>query len=394
MVSCKSFWYALAFIIAMPLSGMSSLRWAALGTTLVAGYKGHQMMRTEQHFEPTVNNLQILLLSHAPDASLQNASRVSEIIKKVQSGTIAEGDLLKINRAQDPSVHVISKDIAVKPPVSDLFLYSRGNSDQIFTRNIDAMIGSNSIPRLGGGVLEAYKNIKERIINGPCVIFDQPDMRGTLSFGQENEKQCLKVVYEETLRKNPDAKINYVAVCRGGSLGLDFATENPKNLKTLTLESPLISFKAATHNIGKTYLMGIPGAGPFMYNFFRYFFPAYKPEADNLLERIDKIPRDLPIFIGHLRSDDVVSDDIIHKVLQRLKDHRHVYLFVINDTTKKLFHGQMNDTHEYAQGVNAFYKAYGCTHDTQCAQEGQAFLEIARRNAQCNPAQWVMIDHK
>lgn len=364
----------------------------AMGAAALLAYKGHKFMRTTQTFIPTANNMNILLLTPQNDEEMAGkGKRVAAVIKDIEKNDVKDGDLLCINRKLHPDTWVISKNISANDH-DDLFIYSRGNSDRTFPV-LDNLIGSNGTPRNGGGLLEAYKYIKEKIINGACVTFDYPDKRGTLSFGQENEKAYLRTVYNEVVKNNPDKKINYVAFCRGGSVGLDFATENPKNLSTLTLESPLISFNVATHFIGTSYLFSIPGAGSLVYNLFRYIFPAYKPEQDNLLERIDKIPKDLPILIGHLKSDAVVSDDVIHRVLQKLKDHEHVYLIVVNDTTKKLFHGHLNSTKPFVQTSNAFLAAYQQTHDKELAQEGKSLLAIARLNAQRKPDEWVMMEY-
>ena len=391
--------FLVLFFIQMILGTASSVQAIPTGQKVIAAsamaliaYKAHQIMRTVQPFSPSLNNLNILLLAPKTDAqTTKTPVRVSKMIKDIEKNNVQEGDLLCINRKQNPDTWVVSKNIAVENQ-DNIFMYSRGNSDRT-TPTLDNIIGSNGTPRIGGGLLEAYKYIKEKIINGTCVTFDYPDTRGTLSFGQENEKECLKLVYDEVLKNNPEKRINYVAFCRGGSLGFDLASDNPKNLGTLTLESPLISFNAATHFIGTSYLFSVPGAGSLVYNVFRYIFPAYKPERDNLLERIDKIPKDLPILIGHLRNDAVVSDQIIHQVLQKLKEHKHVYLLVVNDKTKKLFHGQLNSTKPFSQTANAFYATYQSTHDQELAQEGKPLLEIARLNAQRAPHEWIMVEH-
>ena len=366
-----------------------------LASALAAiAYKSHRIMRTQKVLEPSVENLNILLITpEGKSLDVTQGQRISKIINKIEKNDIHEGDLVTINRSKDPSLAVISKNLIVSNSSNDLFLYARGNSDRTFPA-LDNLMGSNGTPRIGGGILEAYKYIKERIINGVCVTFDFPDLRQTVSFGQENEIACLRAVYQEVIKNNPDKKINYVAFCRGGTAGLDFATEHPKNLATLTLESPLISFDVATHFFQKSYLYSIPYSGAFMYNVIRYLFPAYQPKADNLLERVEKIPKDMPIIIGHLRTDAVVSDSIIHQLMQKLKDHKNVYLVVVNDTTKKLFHGQLNSAKVFSQACNAFYAINNATHNEQYAQEGMSLLEIAHANAHLSPEEWIMVDHK
>jgi hypothetical protein len=382
-------------LVTTPLFALTNSQKVIFASAVAAlAYKGHCIMRTQKVIEPARTDLNILLVT--PENTHKNSSegqRIATIIKKIEKGAIQEGDLLKINRVKEPGLCVISKNISTKNHSNDLFLYARGNSDRTF-KALDDLMGSNGTPRVGGGILEAYKYIKERIINGTCVTFDFPDLRQTVSFGQENEIACLRTVYQEVVKNNPDKKVNYVAFCRGGTAGLDFATENPKNLATLTLESPLISFDVSTHFFQKSYLYSIPGSGAFMYNLIRYLFPAYKPEADNLLERVEKIPQDMPILIGHLRTDAVVSDSILHQLMQKLKDHKNVYLVVVNDTTKKLFHGQLNSAKVFSQACNAFYAIHDAPHNEQYAHEGMHVLEIARANAHRSPEEWIMVDHK
>jgi hypothetical protein len=353
-------------------------------------YKGHQKVRKAEKFEPTLENINLLQITPSVEHNSAKGIPVSQIIERLENKTLPACSLLRVNKKSNPEVWSLSNDI--RNEKEDNFIYSRGNSDRT-TQTIDNLIGATGTPRIGGGILEAYKYIKMNIINGPCITFDYFDARTTLSFGQDNEKEMLKIAYNEMVSKNPHAKNIFVGLCRGARLGLDFATENPKNLAGMILESPLISFKDATHYMGKTYLCGFPGSGSFMHAFLGYWFPSYEPAKDDIITKLKNIPHDLPILIGHLKTDAVVSDDILHAALQELKERKNIYLVVIDDKTKKLFHGKLSETNQFQRVCNAFLAAYGKTHNAQLAQEGKQLLEAARANAHKMPQEWDLAIH-
>ncbi len=358
-----------------------------IGVVAFAAYKGHKTIRTPQQFTPSLDNLNVLLLSPMQEVNIPNAKTIRDVVRDIEQKKIKDGDILRVNKNSGPTFWRISKNLTASDEYGDgLFIYSRGNSDRTIEM-IDNAIGSIGTPRNGGGILEAYKYIKDNIINGPCITFDFPDTRGTLSFGQHNEEECFRMVYDEVIRNNPNKKIICIGKCRGALID---ASKSFKNLSLLIAESPLLSFKKATQRMEKSYTPWLPYSGSFMYHFFSYLLPAYNPEADTLLEKIQHIPIHIPILIGHLKNDEVISDQAIEQALQKLENREHLYLTVVNDTTKKIWHGKLDETKPFQQVCNAFLAAHNYIHDASLAQEGQSLLEKARDNAHCTSQEWFV----
>lgn len=358
----------------------------------IALYIGHEIIRTKAQFEPRTDNINLLLLT--PRATAEGeAVRIAYIVEQLKKGIAIPQALLQVRKKDNPALWSVSNNLTLPPDEANLFMYSRGNSDQMPTRAIDNFMGALGTPRNGGGVLETYRYIRENIIHGPCVTFDYFDSQGSISFGQDNEKEVLEVAYNETVSKNPHADIIYIGLCRGGRLGLDLASERPQNLSAMILESPFISFHDATYQIGRKHFFGAPGSGLFLYNFFRYWFPSYDPAQDSIMHKLKNIPADLPILIGHLKGDIVISEQILYQVLQELKGRNHIYLIVVEDQTKKLFHGKLSETKPFQLACNAFLAHYGKPHNSELAQQGQSLLEDARANAEKTPEEWKVAVH-
>lgn len=364
---------------------------AGVGTGIVAGlYKIHQKIRTPGQFQPTVENINLVLMSpchKAKDAILP----VSYLIANLTKGILAQQVIIRVKKQNNPEPWSVSRSLSNQE--NTLFMYSRGNSDHV-APGIDTLICATGTMRIGGGILESYRYVRENIINGPCITFDYFDSFGTLSFGQDTEKNTLKIAYQETVSKNPQAQIVYMGLCRGARLGLDLAADNSKNLAALILESPLVSFREATYHIGQKFLPGLPGNRSIMFNFFRYWFPSYDPAKDDIMHKIKQIPSTIPILIGHLKGDIVISDDILYQVLRELQGRDNIYLFVLQDRTGRLFHGKLSITRQYQQVCNAFLAAYNKPHNTLLAQEGKQLLQTARANACSSPHEWSAAVHE
>ena len=385
---------------AIPIEGMSLKKLGFTALAAAVAYKCHRIVRTTQDCNPNSNSLNVLqMFPYFRSDSTVNTQRktIQEMVSNVNSGNINPNELLRIRKEENDETWQVSKETTVNSKYNDIFIYSRGiaTTDEPGSLEKSISIGkkATTIPRNGGGILEAYKYVRDNVINGPCISFDYPDTRGCLNFGQKQEKECLKAVYEQTKKNNPLKKINLVGLCRGAKVAMGLAAECPNAASTLLLESPMLSLQSAANQMGKSYVKWLPYSGALIYNVFRYIFPSYKPEEDNLLKALDTLPNNIPLFIGHLKNDTVVSDESINAFLQKLKKHPNVYLFVLNDTTNTIRHGTLSLTKEFQQASNAFYAAHNVTHNPILAQKGKELLNVAKINAQKNCQQWQSIDH-
>lgn len=213
----------------------------------------------------------------------------------------------------------------------------------------------NGLPQRGGGVVDAYSRLRNNICHTPLITFDFLDQRRTFNFAQELDQACLKIVYDEVVAKNPNAKIILTGDCRGALNVLKFAATNPKNLHALILTSPFVSAQELTQELAKNYLQRYfgKGSGKLLHNFFQWWFPNYDPQQDSVWEVLPKITNK-NIFIAHRDSDTMVANETVEKLAKVLKTNNLVSLKIITDKSAK--HAKLLQLPECQDHINAFLK--------------------------------------
>ena len=236
------------------------------------------------------------------------------------------------------------------------------------------------LPRKGGGMLDAYQRIRDNLFHAPVITFDYPDDRELFNFGQKLDQKCLEFVYQEVLKKSPQAKIILFGSCRGAKCVLELATKKPKNLAAIIVESPFISAKEMTMQIGMRYAPILPGAATMTYGIFKLYFPNFKDQRENLRKRLNRIPN-VPIFIAHRIHDTLVSNRQVHDLVRLLRKSglSHIYFFTTDDETDS--HARMMHLEPAQQAVNAFLHNHNFPHDEELAMQGKKVLAHARNKA-------------
>lgn len=267
---------------------------------------------------------------------------------------------------------IAHKGIVLDTDTKLVIIASRG-----YTFNITL---GEAIPRRGGGLLDAYQRIRDNVFHAPVITFDYPDDRALFNFGQKLDQSCLEFVYEAVHKKCPHAQIILFGSCRGAKCVLEYATKKPKNLAAIILESPFISAKEMTLQIGKNYAPIIPGAATLTYSIFKLYFPNFKEQKETLRRRLHHIP-DIPIFIAHRTHDTLVSNRQVHDLIRLLRKGgiSDIYFFTTEDETEN--HARMMHLEPAQHAVNAFLFKYGLPHDPKLADSGKTLLGTARNKA-------------
>lgn len=210
-----------------------------------------------------------------------------------------------------------------------------------------------------------YKAIKEGTMQGPCIVFEcAPDAhRRTFNFCQEQDLECVDLVYNDLLEKHNDAQIILRGGCKGASVYLRFLAEKAENGKTLEnikaciANYPPISLKDA--------LKDIRYGGVFSYWFCRFTLPNYNPNSKTILDAT-AFPTDIPVLLTCLpRGFDRITDlEDMERINEHLKSLRAtIDLFVSEGYAKddngkqvKLGHGQLGRAKDYQKVVISFLK--------------------------------------
>lgn len=363
---------------------------AILGITVtgicVAGIYGlTRKFCTPKKFNPTEKNLNIHVFEPAQlitrDHNIATAMDFDQLVTSIHRGKkLEETDLIVTNRYKKKHKMVnVRRDLNQLEHHDILFIASRGYAKS----NIPTLGDYLELTRDAGAMIEGHMLIKDNLVhNAPCITFDYPDDPLYFNFGQNLDVSCLQTVWNHVTNKKNNSAIVAIGDCRGGKALLSFATTRPSQLKAMILMSPFVSDKDLINQIAKNHIKWLPWSDRILFNFFRFYFPSFDPNQDNLMEKIHKIDPSLPIFIGHRKNDFLVSDTVMKKLLEILRKtgNKDLYLLIVSDNNAT--HSRISPIPDLQYAANAFLAAYELPHDPQLAQKGQLLLEKAKKAAQ------------
>ncbi len=238
-------------------------------------------------------------------------------------------------------------EISKKDPV--VCIFSRG-----YAKTTKPGTNDNFIQR-GAAAKAAHVQYLDRIIppHLPLISFDYDDSKAGFAFGQNGEIETLKTIYHAVLYSNPQAHIILMGDCRGAKVALELATQHPPNLKALILMAPFISGRELTNNIAHHNLK-IPFGKHILHTFFRLYFSSYRPDHDNLVNRLHTISKDLPIYIAHRRNDQLVSMETINTLIKTFKKsgNKNVSIHISEDASEP--HSKLTGIPEIQKGIREF----------------------------------------
>lgn len=225
------------------------------------------------------------------------------------------------------------------------------------------------------------------LINRPMVTFDFSEVvwlennshtsinQEKVSLGQNNDIESLRASYQEAQDKLPECKFIGFGVSRGAATWINFcAVHKPENIKALVLESPFDTPLAVVKN----YIKFLPGAD-FITNtlgnkILKYKFPAWDVQGIVPYDVVDKIPKEIPIFIFHSEKDGLIPVESSKRLSQKLADSDHeVYLLVLKQGDHaNVYFDKECDICTFA--IHAFYKKYNLPCNEAYAQKGKLIL--------------------
>lgn len=334
---------------------------------------------TNQPFNPTIENLNTITLMPCNKPNNQTLYSVSELAYAIHHGTLSKDALFSIHDTDTSHYWHIYLGMNDIPNNETIFVYSRGYAGAD-TPKKEKQRGMCAIPKQGGGIVVGSQWLKGNIINGPCVVFDFPDTRNYFDFGLQNDQKCLDLIVNN-LQDKTDSIVLF-GNCRGAKALLTYLSRSqPKNIRAVILDAPFMGLDLFTKEIGKNYGKIIPFSKNIAKKIIASWYPNYNAHNDLTYEDLKKIPREIPIFIGHLQGDTLVSNDMIKEMVKVLRDSGHVvYLLVIDDKTKS--HSRLYQTGPFQKAANSFLKKYNLPHNSTLAKEGDAMLSHAYYTAQ------------
>lgn len=272
------------------------------------------------------------------DESKDGRDKVIDILRKKDGIISVQGRLYKIYSGVPKEISLLQEPIT---------LYSGGYSN-------------GRLPY----AFSAYKGIKEKSIEGPCIVFEYPtDSRRAFNFGQNQDLHCVDLVYKDILKKYSTASIILKGGCKGAAIYLRFLAEKAEqgepleNIKAVIANSPPVSVKSALKNIRN--------GGVLSHTLCRLVFPNYNPRAKTIMDA-KAFPANIPVFLASLPHD-TISDlsDIQamtrHLTEQGAKIEHFVSQGIAWEYGKKvqLTHGQIGRASDYQKPLEDFLVKHG-----------------------------------
>ena len=382
--------------------------------------KYHRLLSTSlkrnKKFNPTLNNLNTITLTPLSQQESEHNSpiiTISELanaicdhyaeIKDETILSIKNQNIIKDYCKIHKGIYLTSHEKEQKEN-NIVTVYSRGFARE--SRPISSSEGTSlyrnilhyifpvfqvqGLPQKGGGALSTYAAYRDDLIHTPCITFDYPDTNNHMNVAQTLDIACL-----DTIVKNipTTQKTVYLGASRGATALLKHELLNERNQHpcAMILESPFLSMHDTMSQIARKCFWNIPFSSTLAYNAFRWLYPNYNPQEDNLTELLPNINPDIPLLIIHLKEDPYISDAGMFKIVHTLAHYnKNIHLLVLTDTTGKAHHGKLSRIKAFQKTANAFLQQNAIPHSECLAEQGQQLLSSARKNAyNCSsPAEW------
>jgi hypothetical protein len=313
---------------------------------------GYRWLNTPDTTMPTLESLKVATIVPIEPHEVQDMSKVL-VDKKAIKKTLSKSSMSELLRMFIPWYKKHT-------PVDETILIN--NQYYKVQEGIPANIAQHqNITIRSGGCYDpraysAYVGVKAGNTHGPCITFSYPtSTRAAFNYCQEQDVSCIDLIYQDVVKKSPQANISLYGTCKGGTNILRFLAEKAEhnedvsNVKAVALESPTISVK---HAIGQY------GIHPFV----GMIFPNYNPRAKTILDA-KKMPAHVPIFIGRLENDTVSKFDHTNQLVRHLNavgSQNQTYL--LTTTESDIRHGLLGKAKDYHQALNTFYQVHNLPH--------------------------------
>lgn len=228
----------------------------------------------------------------------------------------------------------------------------------IFVSGYSGKMSGSMYRYKGSGAYAVYRHLKHNVMReNVWISFDGPvSYRKTFNFGQELDQSCLHEIYTEVVRRNPEAEIIFVGLCKGATTILNYLTNTAYTdtfdpVKAIILESPLVSFETCTKKIARSKLPW--PFGSFLPGFFRVAFPNYKWDQPTILQAAPNFPTHIKVFIGCSHHDSVAPCKDAHKIKTCLKN-KQIDVDFFEEHDKDIKHALLTSCPQYQNRVESF----------------------------------------
>jgi hypothetical protein len=194
--------------------------------------------------------------------------------------------------------------------------------------------------------------------------FDKPD------FGQKNCQNFLKKAIEELVSTeiiHNNDRIILHGSSQGTATTINYAANNPQNIKALILESVMLTGNSAIfHTVDNVMLpeqYDLPDSSYYSLPYTaKAMYPSYSPTGEQPINNIDKLPNDLPIIILHDTKDFQLSfkdAQALYAYLTHVKKNKNVYLFSQESKYGEHINLLTIDTQKEISAINTILKLHG-----------------------------------
>lgn len=278
-------------------------------------------------------------------------STIEELVRSIYiDNAVPKRTLLSIN----DQLFMVYRGIELYENDRSVFIFSRG-----YAKTTEPGTNDDFIQR-GAAAKAAHIQFKDGIVpeDSPLICFDFNDDRYGFAFGQQREIDILQRVYHAVLERNSDIDITLIGDCRGAKVALEVATKRPKNLQALILMAPFVSGRDLTNNIAMHHLSYLPLHKELLHHFFKAYFTNYHQSLDTLAQRLHRIDPRIPIFIGHRTHDELISNESILALIEKLESsgNEHVHLVTTEDQSEP--HSKLTEIPEIRDGIAQFIQEY------------------------------------
>lgn len=315
--------------------------------------KASKRTKRTRRNELTLEKLHILTFIKNEYSNIKKYHSIDDVCKTIQKGKIH-----KLNNTQIDTLES-SLTMACGVPTDykeTIYIYVSG-----FAGNFSF----NKYQFPSNSAHATYNLFNNSVINSaPCISYcaKKSHKRTTFNFGQGIDQKALDMIYQETIRKNPKAKIVLIGICIGATTILNYlanpehSTDKFNNVEAIILECPGISFDEVIEEIKQNYMPRIVKGITKM--LLKAWFPNYKSHLPTILENYANIPTHIKILIAYVQHDKVTSSKGAKKIIEKLNNrHQHLYAYEFID--KKVKHGRLSSYEDYRRYIHAFLNTYG-----------------------------------
>lgn len=345
---------------------------------LLSGFYARKLLH-----KPLIPSLALLnpITITLADHPVKTSSSVGQLVESLQNYRFSNGQLTlgdQIYAAQQ-GIHILTTDKVV-------FITSRGYAYATQPRPQSMASSIIQFPRVGGGLICATNWIKYLKITAPVICFDYFDDWHNFDFGLTQDSKCLDLVIKEALKQNPSCEIVLIGTCKGSRSILHYLTHEPvKNIKSVILDAPFATVSDLSDVIHKHYFKWLPYGNFLLHSFLQWWFPNYN-QSNDLPHHIEKLPKNLPILIGHLKNDLLVTDHQMKEFIKLFQNHENLHVCVISHPTIK--HSKLSHITLFQQIANSFLAQYNLPHNTQLAHQADNLFPCTHYNA-THPVSWI-----